>query len=377
MASVSLRSISKRFGAHRAVDNVSLDIADREFLVLVGPSGCGKTTILRMIAGLAEPTSGDIFVGDRRVNDVPARDRDIAMVFQSYALYPHMSVFENLAFPLRLRKVSKTEMQRRVGETAELLDITRLLKQKPKELSGGERQRVALGRAIVREPQVFLMDEPLSNLDAKLRVQTRAEIVKLQKRLKTTVIYVTHDQSEAMTMADRIVVLDRGLLQQVAEPERIYAAPANTFVAGFFGSPGMNFFPGRVVDGSVETACFRFPAPSGIAGEVVIGVRPEDLAITSPRDPATGRGDLAPTEGAGVHGSGTGGPAEPTDAFEAGVELVEPLGSETLVHLSTSGVDFVARVPPGAAAAMGDRVAIAVRADKGRLFDRGSGEALV
>src|SRR5579883_2927626 len=243
MAGVRLEHIYKRFGDSIAVNDVNIDIYDREFLVLVGPSGCGKSTTLRLVAGLEELSDGNIYIGERRVNDVPPRDRDIAMVFQSYALYPHMSVFDNLAFGLKLRHVPKRDIESRVQETARMLGIESLLKRKPRQLSGGQRQRVALGRAIVREPQAFLMDEPLSNLDAKLRVQTRAEIVKLHHRLRTTTIYVTHDQVEAMTMGDRIAVMKDGVLQQLDTPQALYDRPANLFVAGFIGSPAMNMIP--------------------------------------------------------------------------------------------------------------------------------------
>ncbi|HVH31152.1 MAG TPA: ATP-binding cassette domain-containing protein, partial [bacterium] len=241
MARVQLQGVTKKFGAVTAVNDITLEIPDKQFTVLVGPSGCGKTTALRLIAGLEEASGGDIFIGDRRVNDVPPKDRDIAMVFQNYALYPHMSVYDNMAFGLRLRKYPKPEIDRRVKEAGELLGIGTLLDRKPKQLSGGQRQRVALGRAIVREPQVFLMDEPLSNLDAKLRVQTRAEIKKLHARLQTTTIYVTHDQVEAMTMGTRIVVMQDGYIQQVDSPIHLYDRPVNKFVAGFIGSPAMNF----------------------------------------------------------------------------------------------------------------------------------------
>src|ERR1700684_3802936 len=255
MASVRLQSVSKKFGETVVVDDVTLEIADREFLVLVGPSGCGKSTTLRMIAGLETTSGGDIFIGDQRVNDLGPKDRDIAMVFQNYALYPHMNVYDNMAFGLKMRKVQAAEIDQRVKEAAEILGLGPLLKRKPKEMSGGERQRGALGRAIRRHPAVFLMDEPLSNLDAKLRVQTRSEIVKLHKRVATTMIYVTHDQVEAMTMGHRIVVMKDGVVQQVAPPQEVYDRPANQFVAGFIGSPTMSFLPCRLeADGDVLTA---------------------------------------------------------------------------------------------------------------------------
>src|SRR5919197_3020318 len=266
MGTVRLDHVYKRFGDVVAVNDLSLEVRDEEFLVFVGPSGCGKTTALRMIAGLEEQTSGDIYIGDRLVNDVPPKDRDIAMVFQNYALYPHMDVTQNLAFGLKLRHVAKSEIGRRIAEGARMLGLERLLKRKPRELSGGQRQRVALGRAIVREPKVFLMDEPLSNLDAKLRVQTRAELIKLHRRLGITTVYVTHDQVEAMTMGDRIAVMKDGLLQQVDAPLTLYNRPANMFVAGFIGSPAMNFVPSRVVangDGLIiDAGSFQVQAPA-------------------------------------------------------------------------------------------------------------------
>ena len=252
MASVSLQHVYKRFDELTVVRDVSLEIRDKEFLVLVGPSGCGKSTVLRMIAGLEEASDGDIYIGDRLVNEVSAKDRDIAMVFQNYALYPHMTVFDNMAFGLKLRHLSAQEIKKRVQETAEILGLGQYLARKPKQLSGGQRQRVALGRAIVREPQVFLMDEPLSNLDAKLRVQTRLELTKLHARLKTTVIYVSHDQVEAMTLGNRIAVLRDGVLQQIGAPTEVYAKPENVFVAGFIGSPAMNFFNARLEEMNSE-----------------------------------------------------------------------------------------------------------------------------
>jgi multiple sugar transport system ATP-binding protein len=302
---VVLDHVSKRFDDVAAVDDLSIEVADRELLVLLGPSGCGKSTALRMIAGLEDPTEGTITIGDRVVNDVEARDRDIAMVFQSYALYPHMTVRRNIEFPLRSRKVAADERERLVREAAESLGLGALLERKPAQLSGGQRQRVALARAIVRRPQVFLMDEPLSNLDAKLRVQTRAELVELQRRLSATVVYVTHDQVEAMTMGHRIAVMNQGVLQQVGRPQDVYARPANLFVARFIGSPPMNTVTGRIV-ASTDAASGGLAAelPGGqvplvpevadavrTAGlrEVVIGVRPEDLTFAGPGD-ADGRG---------------------------------------------------------------------------------------
>ena len=289
MASVSFRHVYKRFGDVSVIKDFNLEIADKEFMVFVGPSGCGKSTNLRMLAGLEEISEGDILIGDRVVNDVPPKDRDIAMVFQSYALYPHMSVYDNMAFGLKLRKMPKTEIDRRVKEAAENIGLSHLLDRKPKALSGGQRQRVALGRAIVREPAVFLMDEPLSNLDAKLRVSARAEISKLHQKLGTTFIYVTHDQVEAMTMGDRIAVLADGLLQQADTPRNLYNEPVNVFVAGFIGSPAMNFFNGTLVSEEgrqfVDTGDFRVRVPEDrktafgpyVGKEVIMGIRPEHV----------------------------------------------------------------------------------------------------
>jgi len=289
-----------------AVDNVSLDIGEGEFLVLVGPSGCGKSTCLRMLAGLEIVTSGRVFIGDRDVTDVPAKDRDIAMVFQNYALYPHMSVAENMSFALRIQRASRSEIDRRVREAAALLDLTDYLDRKPKALSGGQRQRVAMGRAIVREPKVFLMDEPLSNLDAKLRVQTRTQIAALQQRLGTTTVYVTHDQVEAMTMGHRVAVLKDGVLQQVDTPRALYDTPRNRFVATFIGSPAMNIYRVPIVDGGVDLAGWQVPVPRVVlaqasGGEVLLGVRPEGMRLAEEGAPMT-------------------------------VTLVEELGSDTYVY---------------------------------------------
>ncbi|HEY3115793.1 MAG TPA: ABC transporter ATP-binding protein [Chloroflexota bacterium] len=363
MASVTLRGVTKRFGQVIAVSDLSLEVRDREFLVLLGPSGCGKTTALRLIAGLESPSAGEIRIGDRVVNSVSPKDRDIAMVFQNYALYPHMTVFDNMAFGLKMRKEPGRDIQRRVHEAADMLDIGRLLPRKPGQLSGGERQRVALARAIVREPQVFLMDEPLSNLDAQLRVHTRSELVKLQRRLQTTVIYVTHDQTEAMTMADRVVVLQGGLLQQVDEPQTLYDEPANRFVAGFIGSPGMNFFPGHigatdaglfVKTGTIQLPLGGTPNRTVAPGQsVLVGVRPEDLL------PAA---EL----------SRVGGQA----AFQGSVDTIEPLGSEKLLHLIGGGTEFVARVDPRFPAAIGDQLSLAFDPKRAHLFDAQSGVRL-
>ena len=360
MSGVELAGVSKSFGrGGHAVKNVTLSVAEGEFLVLVGPSGCGKSTLLRMVAGLEEVTSGDIRIAGRRVNDVPPRDRDVAMVFQNYALYPHMSVFENLAFGLKLRKVPHADLERRVQRAAGALGIERYLERRPRELSGGERQRVALGRAMVREPKVFLFDEPLSNLDARLRVEMRAEIRRLHRRVGATMIYVTHDQVEAMTMGDRIAVLNAGELQQIADPRTLYARPANTFVAGFIGTPPVNLFAAKVAaDGaSVELSGAAWSVGEeqrrALAGRpgasVTVGVRPEDLS--------------AAADGAG------GVPAK--------VELVEPLGSETLVHWTSGAGTHVSRVTSGAVPEVGASARLAARPEAVLLFDPASGASLL
>ena len=354
MATVTIRDLHKRYpeGFH-AVRGISLDIADGEFLVLVGPSGCGKSTTLRMVAGLEEVTGGEIRIGDRLVNDVAPGDRDIAMVFQNYALYPHLSVQENMAFGLKMRGTPRAEIDRRVADAAAALSIEHLLTRRPRELSGGQRQRVALGRAIVREPEVFLFDEPLSNLDAKLRVQMRAELARLHRRLGTTVIYVTHDQVEAMTLGDRIVLMNHGVIQQVDAPLAIYRRPANRFVASFIGSPTMNFFPGVIRDGAFVVAgeVARLPLGSegsGLAsGPAVLGIRPEDLVTDSGAIPFT----------------------------TAEIEVAEQMGHETLAHVSVGGTSHVVRVPGDRAASPGDRLALGVRPGGVHLFaadDEGS-----
>ncbi len=361
MASVQLKQLNKRYGASAIVNDVSLDIADREFLVLVGPSGCGKTTTLRMIAGLEDISSGEIFIGERLVNDVPPKDRDIAMVFQNYALYPHMNVYENMAFGLMIRKFSTTEINRRVTEAAEILGIGPLLKRRPKEMSGGQRQRVALGRAIVRDPAVFLMDEPLSNLDAKLRVQMRTEIAKLHQRVSTTVVYVTHDQVEAMTMGDRIVVMKDGVVQQVASPKELYDRPVNTFVAGFIGSPMMSFLDCALeTDGDqsrLRASSFDIPlSPEKrskldrrAGGRLTVGVRPEDVSIVAP-------------------GGGDG-------HVNATVDVIEPLGSEQVLYLLADGQRIHARVSADLPVSTGETMRLGVNINKLHVFDRDSGAA--
>jgi multiple sugar transport system ATP-binding protein len=363
MATVTFEHVNKLYGDFQAVKDLDLEIGDGEFMVLVGPSGCGKTTSLRMIAGLEEITEGTLRIGDRVVNDVPPKDRDIAMVFQSYALYPHMSVRENLAFGLKLRKVPKAEIERRVNEAAETIQLQKLLDRKPKELSGGQRQRVALGRAIVREPAVFLMDEPLSNLDAKLRVQTRAEIARLHQRLQTTVVYVTHDQVEAMTMGSRIAVMNEGLLQQVGTPQTLYDTPVNRFVAGFIGSPAMNF-----VDVTVEGT-----------GDSARLVGPGDWAIPLParyRDaiPSSGARFVAGFRPEHLDIGEVGGDF---GAFRARADVVEYLGNEELLHVNAADQDIVAIVDSEHRVRPGDIVNLVLPMGKLHLFDSETGAALV
>jgi multiple sugar transport system ATP-binding protein len=359
MAGVVYDHVTKQFGDVKAVNDLNLDIKDKEFLVLVGPSGCGKTTALRLLAGLEEISTGDIKIGDRVVNDVAPKDRDIAMVFQSYALYPHMSVYDNMAFGLRLRKTPKSEIDRRVKEAAGLLGIGELLQRKPKQLSGGQRQRVALGRAIVREPKVFLMDEPLSNLDAKLRVQTRTEISKLHQRLETTFIYVTHDQTEAMTMGTRIAVMNFGVLQQLDSPQHLYDFPANKFVAGFIGSPSMNFFDAKVSgsreDLHIDAGSFKLPIPadrreklaSVVGRNVILGIRPEDI---HDRDYVPGTLNGAP--------------------ITAQVDVIEPMGSEIYLFLLSGKSSFVARVDPRSQGRPGKTMDVVINLDHIHVFDK-------
>jgi multiple sugar transport system ATP-binding protein len=331
MASVTYDHTTKEFGDTKAVNDLMLEIPDGEFMVLVGPSGCGKSTALRMLAGLERVSSGRILIGDRVVNNVAPQHRDIAMVFQSYALYPHMTVYDNLAFGLRNQKVPRSDIDRRVRRAAEILDLDPLLKRKPKQLSGGQRQRVALGRAIVREPVAFLMDEPLSNLDAKLRVQTRAEILKLQDELATTTIYVTHDQVEAMTMGDRIAVMNQGVLQQLGTPEEVYTSPVNVFVAGFIGSPAMNLVPASLLD--------------GVGGsDRIVGFRPEHVHV------GNGRADAIP--------------------FEGRVDVVEYLGDEQLVHITRKDTPLQAKLPVDERLNVGEQRAFSVDRDKLFLFDK-------
>jgi multiple sugar transport system ATP-binding protein len=364
MATVTFDDVNKFYGDFQAVKDLSLEIGDGEFMVLVGPSGCGKTTSLRMIAGLEEISSGTLRIGDRVVNDVPPKDRDIAMVFQSYALYPHMSVRENLAFGLKLRKVPKAEIERRVNEAAETIQLQKLLDRKPKELSGGQRQRVALGRAIVREPAVFLMDEPLSNLDAKLRVQTRAEIARLHQRLKTTVVYVTHDQVEAMTMGTRIAVMNDGLMQQVGTPQVLYDTPINRFVAGFIGSPSMNF-----VEVHMDAAA--------AAGPRLVG--PGDWSIPLParyREAATPKAGKTLIAGFRPEHLDIGEESQGIGAFRARSDVVEYLGNEELLHVNAADQDIVAIVGSEHRVHPGDIVNLVLPLDKLHLFDGETGLTL-
>jgi len=355
VSEVVLEHVYKRFGNVTAVQDFNLEIDDAEFMVFVGPSGCGKTTTLRMIAGLEEITEGTARIGDRVVNDVPPKDRDIAMVFQNYALYPHMNVHQNMSFGLRLRKTPKDQIEKRVRETAGILQIEHLLDRRPRELSGGQRQRVALGRAIVREPKVFLMDEPLSNLDAKLRVEMRASISKLHRQLGVTTIYVTHDQIEAMTMGTRIVVMKDGLIQQVDSPINLYDRPTNKFVAGFIGSPAMNFMVGTINEGRIKSGQFDLK-PNGELGQklspydgkkVYLGIRPENLGLK-------GYSDIA----------------ENDNVIRATVDVVEPLGAETQIIASVGGdQSVVAKVDPHASVKMGDEVQLLADVNFLHAFD--------
>lgn len=364
MANVRLEHVTKSFGKVIAVDDFSIEIEDKNFVAILGPSGCGKTTTLRLIAGLEALTAGDIYIGDRLVNDLGPRDRNIAMVFQSYALYPHMSVFENMAFPLKLRKVPKDEVRKRVRDAAALLEVDELLDRKPKELSGGQRQRVALGRAIVRNPEVFLLDEPLSNLDAKLRVYMRAELKRLQRSLGATTVYVTHDQVEALTMSDRIALMNEGKLQQVDGPDELYARPANVWVGGFIGSPPMNFFTCTLIlekrEAFLDASEFKLPIDPELAEairnkssstEFILGARPEDLAVVKVN---IGKGEI---------------PAE--------VYVVEPVGESTLVDLRIGKYLVKARAPAGFKAEIGEKVEIKVNKEKMHIFEKRTEELLL
>ena len=351
MASVEIRDVRKAYGSTRVIHGVDVDIADGEFVILVGPSGCGKSTLLRMIAGLENITGGEIRIGDRVVNNVPPKERDIAMVFQNYALYPHMTVADNMAFSMKLRKADKAEIAQRIDRAAGILGLKPLLERYPRQLSGGQRQRVAMGRAIVRDPQVFLFDEPLSNLDAKLRVQMRTEIKELHQRLKTTTVYVTHDQIEAMTMADKIVVMHDGIVEQIGTPLELYDRPGNKFVAGFIGSPSMNFLEGRIAGDGFETVQgFKLPlaaAPAASVGQpAVYGLRPEHIAL----DPA---------------------------GFPVTVKVVEPTGSETQVFADAGGQQIVCVFRERITAQPGETIHISANPKLAHLFDSEAGSRLV
>jgi len=375
MAGIQFKEVTKRFpDGTVAVDDLSLEVPDGEFMILVGPSGCGKTTALRMVAGLEEVTEGEIAIGERVVNSLEPKERDVAMVFQNYALYPHMSVRDNISFPLKMQRLDRREIETRVAEATKLLGLDELLKRKPKELSGGQRQRVAMGRAIVRHPQAFLMDEPLSNLDAKLRVQMRAELVKLHRRLGVTTLYVTHDQTEAMTLGTRVAVLRKGVIQQVDSPQRLYHQPANTFVASFIGSPPMNFVEGRLTGDAVELGSFRFDLPEGVRSRlktreaaVLVGLRPEAF-----QDARFGDG-------------------EPTLELPAEVEITEQLGPETFAYFRVQGLEasevgerpielagaFAARLDPRSHAAPGQSLELAVDLTGIQLFEADGGDSIL
>ncbi|HEU4379054.1 MAG TPA: sn-glycerol-3-phosphate ABC transporter ATP-binding protein UgpC [Hyphomicrobiaceae bacterium] len=367
MAEVKLRKVVKRYDEVEAVRGIDLDIADHEFVVLVGPSGCGKSTTLRMIAGLEDISGGDIMIGGDVVNDVPPKDRDIAMVFQNYALYPHMTVEQNMSFGLRLKRYPKAEIRKRVDEAARILDIKELLNRKPKQLSGGQRQRVAMGRAIVRNPKVFLFDEPLSNLDAKLRVQMRTEIKKVHQQVRTTTVYVTHDQVEAMTLADRVVVMNHGIIEQVGSPQELYHSPKTRFVAGFIGSPAMNFIPCRLEEAgggglSIRvTDSLALPIPEARTsryrahaanGRLLLGLRPEHLTEAGPH-------------------------AEPGKVpFDARLEVTEPMGMETLVYFPINGTQVCGRVNPDAGATDGGNLRMSANLNNMHLVDEASGKVI-
>ena len=366
MAAVILRNLSKTYDETPAVRGIDLQIEDKEFVVLVGPSGCGKSTTLRMVAGLEDITAGEVLVGGEVVNDVPPKDRDIAMVFQNYALYPHMTVFENMSFGLRLKKVARDEIRRRVEDAAKILDISELLARKPKQLSGGQRQRVAMGRAIVRNPKVFLFDEPLSNLDAKLRVQMRTEIKRVHQKVRTTTLYVTHDQVEAMTLADRVVVMNAGLIEQVGTPNDLYHAPATKFVAGFVGSPAMNMLPCTLEETAqglqvrlTSTLAFAVPPerteryrPRVGSKGLLFGLRPEHILEQ--------RAQIDP----GQH------------VFQAALEVTEPMGMETLIYFRLNGSEVCGRVSPKAGAVSGAQMKLVADLNNMHLMDNESGKVI-
>ena len=349
MAKVHFRQVTKRYGDLEVIHGIDLDVADGEFIVIVGPSGCGKSTLLRMVAGLEAITGGEIVIGERVVNRLEPKDRDIAMVFQNYALYPHMSVYGNMAYGLKIRGMSKADIDTRVKRAAEILELGPLLERKPRQLSGGQRQRVAMGRAIVREPAVFLFDEPLSNLDAKLRVQMRFEIQKLHRRLGTTSLYVTHDQVEAMTLAQRMVVMNAGRAEQIGTPMEVYQNPATVFVAGFIGSPAMNFIDGRSMDdGRIQldgSGVLIVPKAPAAGKKITVGIRPEHLT-----------------------------PSKPSEANLVGsVEVIEALGADTLLHVAVAGRTIIARLPAGTPAEVGEPIALAADRDRIYMFDADTG----
>jgi multiple sugar transport system ATP-binding protein len=370
MARVVVRELTKMYGEVRAVDRLTLEVRDREFVVLLGPSGCGKTTTLRCVAGLEDADEGEIYIGDRLVNDLEPKDRNIAMVFQSYALYPHMTAYQNMAFPLENAKLPEREIVQRVNRTARLLQVEGLLDRKPVQLSGGQRQRIALGRAIVREPTVFLMDEPLSNLDAKLRVHMRAELKRLQKDLGVTTIYVTHDQVEAMTMADRVALLNKGLLQQLDSPRTMYDRPSNEFVAGFIGSPPINMIRCDVRDGGVlDAGDFRIPVPDQLSDplrqastqEVVLGIRPQDVQVNPPSQEEA--------SGVIIH-------RFPSSSVPAEIYTTEPLGDSTILDLKIGDKLLKALVGPTFEGESGAKVVIRFPPERIHLFDHASGRAI-
>jgi multiple sugar transport system ATP-binding protein len=363
LARILLKNLTKRFGNVVAVNNLNLEVKDKEFMVLLGPSGCGKTTVLRCIAGLETQDEGEIYVGDTLVNNLPPKERDVAMVFQSYALYPHMTAYENIAFPLKVKAVAESEIDQRVKRVADLLKITNLLDRKPKQLSGGEAQRVALGRALIREPKAFLMDEPLSNLDAKLRIYMRAELKRLQKDLGITTIYVTHDQVEAMTMADRVALLNQGVLQQIGSPEELYQHPSNLFTAGFIGSPPMNFIDCHLtkenekiyLDAGIlklplEDYLVEIPKDRNVGEEFVLGIRPEDITLEK---------------------------KEKKDAIQGEVFTLEPLGSEVIVDIKMGETIFKVKENATFRAKVGEKIWLIFRKDKIRIFDKKSGITLL
>jgi len=353
LATLALRKLRKSFGALEVVPGIDLDVAEHEFVVLVGPSGCGKSTILRMIAGLEEPSSGDVMIDGAVVTDREPKDRDIAMVFQDYALYPHMTVADNMAFALRYRHVKRAAIRSRVAEVARMLEIEQLLQRTPRQLSGGQRQRVAMGRAIVRDPKLFLFDEPLSNLDAKLRVQMRTELRKLRVAVPTTTIYVTHDQVEAMTLADRIVILNHGRIEQIGTPEEVYETPASAFVASFIGAPAMNLLPARLAGGQVSLQDgSALPVQHNGAGDVFCGVRPEDLVWVPP------------------------GSTPPVACLRGIALTVEPLGADTLVSLLVGDTEISCRLPPRSVRREGEALTLALDPTRLHVFDRASGRRL-